>query len=33
VPPEIQEVMRKRTNWGKLLQPVNLATPIEAQTR
>jgi NodT family efflux transporter outer membrane factor (OMF) lipoprotein len=31
VPPEIQEVMRKRTNWGKLLQPVNLAAPMEAQ--
>ena len=33
VPPSVQEVMRKRTNWGKLLQPVNLAAPMEAQPR
>ena len=33
VPPAIQEVMRKRTNWGKLLQPVNLAAPMETQPR
>jgi NodT family efflux transporter outer membrane factor (OMF) lipoprotein len=31
VPPAIQEVMRERTNWGKLLQPVNLAAPMEGR--
>ena len=31
VPPAIQEVMAKRTNWGKLLQPLNLAAPMEAR--
>lgn len=33
VPPDIQEVMRKRTSWGKLLQPVNLEAPMETQPR
>jgi len=31
VPPAIQEAMASRTNWGKLLQPVNLVAPVEGQ--
>jgi NodT family efflux transporter outer membrane factor (OMF) lipoprotein len=33
VPPAIQEAMAKRTNWGRLLQPVNLVAPLEAPPR
>lgn len=31
VPPAVQEAMANRTNWGKLLQPVNLVAPVEAR--
>lgn len=31
VPPAVQEAMARRTNWGKLLQPVNLVVPGKAR--
>jgi len=29
VPPEVQQAMASRTNWGKLLKPVNLVVPVQ----
>ncbi len=33
VPPAVQEAMAKRTNWGRLLQPAALKSPLEAQSQ